>query len=389
MIRPVLAATVVSLLSGAGVGSYQISESRFGAYEVSLAASGDRGAVAWYDTRHGHAEIYLRLLDSDGKPSGPERRITHGIDDAYEPDIAAIGRDFAVAWYEKTPATGRLRAKLGVLSGEGRLRWSQTVSAPDRDGRNPVVRVVGGQMACAWLEGAPGADPDVWIGWFDPRGRSLQPARRLAPAGRTTWNLNAATDDADQLWLVFDAAAGTRADELFLAQVDRTAARVTRLSEDDGRASKYPDLAFRGSRVALTWFDERDGNEEVYLFTGSMAQLHADAPTGVERRARRVTKTPGESIGAYVAWNKSTIGLAWCDNSGGQHEILFQRFNADGKALRDAQQLTHNPSESLIPAIRPWRDGFALAWNEFTPGRSGAHGHDGRSEVVALHLPKH
>ena len=54
----------------------QISDSGFGAYEVSLAAWNDGLAVAWYDTRHGNAEIYVRSLDENGRNAGAELRLT-------------------------------------------------------------------------------------------------------------------------------------------------------------------------------------------------------------------------------------------------------------------------------------------------------------------------
>ena len=40
---------------------------------------------------------------------------------------------------------------------------------------------------------------------------------------------------------------------------------VDRLSADDGASSLYPDLAFGAGRVAVTWWDTRDGNAEIYL----------------------------------------------------------------------------------------------------------------------------
>jgi hypothetical protein len=322
----------------------QISKSGKGAYEASLTVSGKQLAAAWYDTRDGHPEIYFRILDASGRPDGPERRVTNGTDFAYEPDIAALDDAFAIAWYEKNPATSALRAKLTLVSREGRILWGTTLSSAGREGRNPVVRVVKGDVLCAWLEYQAGQSPEVWARWFDAKGRPLAPAQRVAAAGRTTWNLNAAVDSHGRAWLTFDAAAGTRNDELFLARVDKTSSHVVRLSPDDGVASKYPDIAFRGDTAALVWFDEKDGNEEVYLAVSPLAQL-AD---GVERTARRVTDTPGASIG----------------------------------------RLTDNASDSLIPAIRPWRDGFALVWNEFVAGKSGGHGDGGKSEVWGAFVRK-
>lgn len=98
--------------------------------------------------------------------------------------------------------------------------------------------------------------------------------------------------------------------------------------------------------------------------------------------ARRVTSTPGHSIGAYVAWNHARVGLAWSDDTGGSHEVYFQSFGESGEPLNEVQRLTTNATSSLIPAIKPSRDGFALAWNEVTPGAAGAHDPETRSEVM-------
>ena len=66
----------------------QISESGFGAFEVSLAVWDDGLAVAWYDTRDGNAEVYVRRLDADGRKAGPELRLTTTEAESYEADIA-------------------------------------------------------------------------------------------------------------------------------------------------------------------------------------------------------------------------------------------------------------------------------------------------------------
>jgi hypothetical protein len=108
----------------------------------------------------------------------------------------------------------------------------------------------------------------------------------------------------------------------------------------DGSPSKYPDIAIEGSRFALSWFDERDGNEEIYLAQGFLQ---------VDMFPEDVRACTGES----------------------------------GEPLDDVQRLTTNATSSLIPArIKPSRDGFALAWNAVTPGAAGAHDPETRSEVM-------
>jgi hypothetical protein len=374
-----LLARVVSLLAVLPFGHNivrQVSQSGHGAYEASLAASEDGFAVAWYDTRTGHPEIYLRLLDARGHPAGSERRLTRLDTAAYEPDVAFVGRNVTVAWYERT-AAGTYRPMLALWGADGERRWLKSLSTDGHTGRNPVVRVYGSRIFAAWLEYDGTGAPDVWAEWFEADGHPCAPAQRLAPASRTTWNLNAAIDQRGRAWVAFDARIGTRSDEIFLVEVGDSASRVLMMTSDDGHASKYPDVAFSGERTALTWFDERDGNREVYLFVTSGGVRHER----IDDKAVRVTATPGESIGAYVAWNDSTVGLAWCDNTAGQAEIYFQTFDERAIPLRPARRVTDNRSQSLIPAIRPAGKAFALAWNEFVPGPRGLHDEDGRSEV--------
>src|SRR5262245_3100285 len=62
----------------------QVSQSSVGAYETALALDKKGFAVAWYDTRDGNPEIYMRLLDESGNPAGPERRLTETSDMSYE-----------------------------------------------------------------------------------------------------------------------------------------------------------------------------------------------------------------------------------------------------------------------------------------------------------------
>jgi hypothetical protein len=156
-----------------------------------------------------------------------------------------------------------------------------------------------------------------------------------------------------------------------------------RLTDDDGIASKYPDLAFGSDAAAVTWFDERDGNQEVYLAVAPLPQLQ----NRFESHARRVTATAGASIGAYVAWAGRRVGLAWSDDTDGEAEVYFQAFDATGVALHAAARVTNNLTASLSPAIQLWDDGFALSWNEDVVEERGDHRSGGRSDIAFAVVP--
>ena len=374
--RALAAAVAVGILAGCENSTRQVSEGESGSYEASLAVRKDGFVVTWHDHRDGNAEIYARLLDARGRPAGPERRLTRSLAPSFEADVVVAADELVVAWYEVI-GEGRSEARLGRWRPDGSERWVRTLSGADRNGRNPLVRVAGDRLFCAWLEGE-GDDIAVWSRWFDLDGRPLSPPERLASAGPTTWNLGAEVAEDGRVWVVFDATAGTRADELFMVGIEGGQIATDLLTEDDGVASKYPDIALHGDRVALTWYDELDGNREVYLAVGVSRAIRE----GLSRLATRVTATPGESIGAYVDWNADRVGLAWSDEVDGQHEVFFQSFDLDGRPVREARRLTRNETASLIPSIQPWAGGFALAWNEDVIGMRGSHGGGGRSDVA-------
>lgn len=378
---PLLAvACTVGLVGCDDASSGPISDSGRGAYEASLAKLDDGFVVSWYDTRDGNPEIYARVLDADGRPRGPEWRLTSGPHQSYAPDIETVGDNVAVAWYEVT-GTGSL-IRLGLWADDGVPIWEQTLSATGGYARSPVLVVDGRSLFCAWLE-RDGQEWAVWAGRIDLEGHLLAAPVRIGSAGETTWNLNAALDRDGIPWVVFDAATDDGTEELFAARVADDAAQLVQLTVQDGVASRYPDVAFGAARVSVTWFDERDGNREVYLAVVRYEQMLE----GVDEHSRRITRTLGESIGAYVSWNGRQLGLAWCDDTEGNYEIYFQRFTADGDPLDQPQRMTTNTTASLIPAIEPFRQGFALAWNEDVVEERGSHGHGGRSEVAFAVVP--
>ena len=355
----------------------QISNSVKGAFETALAPLGDGFAVAWYDTRHGNGEIYMRLLDSNGRPAGPERRLTNSPANSYEASIERLGDGLVIAWYDQSD-DGQQTAKLGMWSRDGTNRW---VRSFDSGTRNPVVRSTASAVFCAWVVTEADGREAVFGRWWSADGQPKGAPARLSRVTKTTWNLNVSIDERDAAWVVFDAELDTHSSEVYVVKADGSAPAI-RLTKDDGAPSKYPDLSIGpDSRLALSWQDERDGNVEVYLLTGALKDLSGE----IDGRARRITNTPGESDGAYLAWNGDRIGLSWADKTVGQHEVYFESFDRSGASHESARRITNTSAWSLVPAIRPHGSGFALAWTEYIP--ASVETHQGTAEVFFALVP--
>ena len=102
----------------------QVSNSGKGAFETSLVQVGQGFAVAWYDIRDGQGEIYARMLDLNGRPAGPERRLTNGPEDSYEASIDRLGDDLVVASY-RPGQHGTADREAGDVGS----RWHESVDA--------------------------------------------------------------------------------------------------------------------------------------------------------------------------------------------------------------------------------------------------------------------
>ncbi len=375
----------------------QVSDSGFGAFEADIEVlDANTLAIAWYDTRHPKAEIYLRLLDPQLSPASPEFRLTRNDRDSYEVDIAVLGEHIAATWYE-IDDSGHSVVKLGLWDRRGQTLWRRSLSTSHVDGRIPVIASTGSRLFVAWLESPIDDAPtlktaNIVAMWFDANGTQQMPTLAIAPASTSTWNLNIELVSRGQeptILLAYDSQHETRASELYLARVSGQQVLVSRLSDDDSYDSKYPDIAVRQKQVALTWFDRRFGNNEVHSSVRSIeALLSPDIGDTFEALARRISHSAGDSIGAYISWNGDSLGLAWSDVDDGeeQHNIYFQRLDASGKPQSEIQRLNKSQADSLIPSIARYQSGFVLSWNEVSFAAHNIDARQSRSEIAVTRI---
>jgi len=349
----------------------QISHSGAGAYEVSQDVSEQGVAIAWYDDRQGNAEIYLSLYDTNLDPVITEQRLTYSTAQSYEADVAWLGETLAVAWYD-IAEDGQSSVHVGLWNNALQPLWQKKLTTSS-NGRIPELVSTGKNLFIAWIEERQRPDSDaLWSDirgtWLDPSGEFIHSPFFIASASTTTWNLNAEVLNDSTIALVYDADYATVSSELYLAIAAEDTVSTWQLTADDLVASKYPDIALSDQQAAISWHDEKDGNQEIYLATVDIAQYQEKSSIpgliDIDTHSTRVTRTPGESIGAYLAWNSDTLGLAWCDNSTGTHDIFFQQFDVNLHAMSSVRQVTDTVADALIPAVNALANGFMLSWNE-------------------------
>ncbi|MCB5425062.1 hypothetical protein H0274_07330 [Altererythrobacter sp. CC-YST694] len=344
------------------------------AYELTLAVSPEASWAAWHGGVGEESAIYLQPLGVEGAMQGsPIRLSSEGKAFAYEPDLILAGGSPVAAWYQKNPFTNELSGWLAGLDASGQREWLVPLELGADWSRNPVVRLAGDRLLVAWIgqpsEATSARDPAIWYREFSLAGKPLAAPREVGRGDRDTWNLNA-TVAGGAMVIAYDAAGAREANELHLIEVTAKGARPVQLTPDDGNASLYPDLQVNEAGIAaLTWFDERDGNREIYLSIG----LLADFLAGPMPPPIRVTHGEGESLGAYLAWNGDRVGLVWSDEVGSDRHIFAQGFNSAGQPLGAAHQLSTGSGKSSIPVIRASGKGFLVAWNDYEMEETGGH----------------
>lgn len=380
----------------------QVSNSEHGAFSVDLATSKESipAAVAWYDTRHQGADIYLRLLDKNLLPASREWRLTVGSEQAYEPDIIIIDEYVAVVWYaEAESRANRGRVYFGLYDQNGQELRRVILSEPDVDARIPVIAATDNALFVAWLQGEVDGDRTsrqrmLMGAWLTMQGETEVAAHAIAPASVSTWNINAAVADPvrDRVLLVYDAEFETAVSELYAVEVTPEHSQLNRLTANDGYASKYPDLALSmqpegQTMAALTWFDELFGNNEIYLLQlPEAALLYPDVQNFLELQATRVTESDGDSIGAYVSWQDERLALVWSETVAGRYEIFYQLWDRSGAALNAVTRLTRTRGDSYIPSIASHGERFAVAWSEVIEVGPRHDAQLSKSEIATLYI---
>lgn len=350
------------------------------AHEISLAVSGSAAMAAWHGGAPGHSSIYAQTLDGAGVLTGVPVKVSEGADFAFEPDLVPLAEGYAVAWYAVDRSSNRTSAWVAGLDAAGNRLWLKRVGGENVSARNPVVRVIGQSVHLAWieepaepsLERGTGPSPRIMHQVFGADGAEYSLAKQVGAASAVTWNLNAAVHGS-QLVLTYDAQIGTKAAELQMLVIADDVVRHQALSSDDGFASLYPDMQISSDGVAaLTWFDERDGNQEVYLAVAPFESLATSLP-----KAQRITHSKGPTIGAYAAWNGSSLGLAWIDTINAKTVAMAQGFASDGSALAPAAAIAppygSRVGSAGVPAIRAYDDGFLIGWNSYRLRGDAAH----------------
>ena len=132
---------------------------------------------------------------------------------------------------------------------------------------------------------------------------------------------------------------------------------------NDNATSELPSIAVLGSLVCVVWTDFRDGNNEIYFkrSTDGGINWEADTPLTIDFA---LSNYPSVSISASV------VNVVWMERRDGNLEIYYKRSTDEGISWSTDTRLTNNSSDSYGPSISSASSNVNVVWYDYRDGNA-------------------
>lgn len=354
----------------------QLSPSGFSSWVPTVEADGDLVVAAWVDTRDGNEEEYLRRSLDGGLTWEPIVRLTSNDRNSWAPSVVVDGPVVHVAWFDQRDAPYSLFDAEAMLDQALRMLGLEVppvpagVLVPDpneaaKRRATEKLQLVQ-QAAPAWVvRGGDAARLEVILAELQALGRRgasyLVKERKVDEAVRLLGLTYVPGPMGDLPQVFYSEALMVRAQdklqqvqeagptwvarggdpaaiEALLREMERRLDLAVhewevyyRRSLDGGasweepqrltfapRFSQRPSLAVDGRRVHVAWFDERDGDVEVYV-------KRSDDGGASWGEDVRLTTARGISHKPSIAAAGGVVHVVWSDDRTGNEEIFYTR----------------------------------------------------------------
>ena len=175
----------------------------------------------------------------------------------------------------------------------------------------------------------------------------------------SSWNIKADGNFVHIIW--YDNRNGN--DEIYYKRSSNGGVSWgadTRLTNDIDRSGP-PSLSVSGSYLHVMWTDYRDGNPEVYYkrSTDNGANWGGDV---------RLTNDPALSYSPSGEVSGSSVQVVWYDFRDGQEEIYYKRSTDGGTTWSTDTRLTNDPAISFIPSVTITGNIVNVFWTDSRDG---------------------
>jgi hypothetical protein len=294
-------------------------------FSSSVSVSDSVVHVVWQDNRDGApGEIYYKNSTDGGVSWGTDARLTNEIEGSWYPSVTVSGAVVHIVWqnvlfghweiYYKHSTDGGLSWGADAhLSNDTLVSWYPSVSVSDS-----VVHVV-------WEDTRDGnGEGEIYYKRSTDKGVNWGAETRLT--NDTSYsNAPSVSVSGSVVHVVWHDDRDGNTEIYYKRSTDGGISWEidTRLTNKNA-FSKFPSVSVSGSVIHVVWFDERDevNNWEIYYKRSTDGGISWGADT-------RLTNNSADSQFPSVSVSDSVVHVVWFDDRDGNHEIYYKRNPTD------------------------------------------------------------
>lgn len=310
----------------------------------TIVAEGDTIHVVWMDQRDGNSEIYYKRSLDGGDSWDMDTRLTDNQYVSALPALAVNGLMLHVAWYD-TRDSGNFEIYY-KRSQDGGITWEPDVRLTfDYEySWYPSLVLTNTNVHVVWRESRAG-NYEIFYKRSTDEGSTWGADTNLSNAAGSSETPSIAQAGSTLHVLWFDNRDGGAYEIYYKRSLDEgvTWEPDVRLTDDPG-VSFGPSVAVRGVNVHVAWQDSRDGNWEIYYnkSTDNGTTWGSDI---------RLTSAAETSESPSIVASGSNVHVVWWDNRDGNYEIYYKRSTDEGLTWEPDTRLTTDSSWSQFPQI--------------------------------------
>ncbi len=281
-----------------------------------VAVSGAQVNVVWYDNRDGNFEIYFKRSTDGGVTWGTDTRLTNNSSDSYGQSASASGTRIYIVWTDYRDGNEEIYHK---YSTDGGTTWSADMRLTNNTSSSgyPSVAVSGLLVNVVWQDNRDGNN-EIYYKRSTDGGVNWDTDTRLTNNTYTS-EIPSVALSGSQINVVWGDGRDGNMEIYYKRSTDGglTWEADTRLTNNTN-SSREASVAASGSVVNITWRDDRDGNQEIYYKRSTDGGVNWDADT-------RLTSNSAYSYSSSIAVSGSQVHIVWYDDRDGNNEIYYKQ----------------------------------------------------------------
>jgi len=328
----------------------------------SLVWTGSEYGVSWHDSRDGNNEIYFARLDASGNKIGADVRVTTDVSYSQSPSLVWTGSGYGVSWQDYRDGSDEIYFTRLDASG-AKIGSDVRVTNDSAGSLYPSLVWTGSEYGMSWADNR-GGNYEIYFARLDASGSKIGSDVRVTNYIATSMRPSLVWTGSEYGVSWYDIRDGNA--EIYFGRLDASGSKIgsdVRVTDYDTLSSAFPRLAWTGSEYGLSWRDTRDGNSEIYFVRigASGTKIGSDM---------RVTNAALDSVYPSLVWTGSEYGVSWYDSRDGNNEIYVARLNASGNKIGSDVRVTNSVGNSLYPSLVWTGTDYGVSWYNTRDGNS-------------------